>query len=286
MITNFKNYYDLLLLARLNKPIGIFLLLWPTLTALWFSSGQLPEVKLIVIFTLGTVLMRSAGCIANDIADRNIDAKVKRTKNRPLALGDISLLAAFAFLLILVVISFILVSQLNPFAVFLSFFALISALIYPFSKRFFKIPQFFLGVAFGFGILMTFAVTQNSIPAEGWLLFAANLLWVMGYDSHYALMDVEDDKKLAVYSSAKTLGSLTTFFIIISFIAMYLIYLYIGLKFTYSYAYYASMLLAVFISSYGVLIGCGKKPTNNYKAFIANNYVGFFVFLAFVSQIQ
>ena len=286
MNTNLKSGYNLLLLARLNKPIGILLLLWPTLTALWFSSGQLPETKLIAIFILGSVLMRSAGCIANDMADRNIDAKVQRTKSRPLAQEKIRLRTALAFLLILLIISFVLVLQLNTYAIFLSAMALIFALIYPFCKRFVKVPQFFLGVAFGFGILMAFAVTQNSIPVEGWLLFAGNLLWVMGYDSHYALMDVEDDKKLAIYSSAKTLGRRTTIFITINFIAMYIIYFYIGLQEEYSYGFYSLILLAAFISIYTIVIGGDNRHKNNYKAFVANNYVGLFIFLAFVSQIQ
>jgi 4-hydroxybenzoate polyprenyltransferase len=278
--------FDLLQLARFDKPIGIFLLLWPTLTALWVASNQLPDIKLIIIFTVGTILMRSAGCIANDLADQNIDKHVKRTKNRQLVLKNITNQTAFIFLLFLLVLSFLLVLQLNMYTIYLSILACISALIYPFFKRFFMIPQFFLGIAFSFGILLAFAAIKNTISLEGWLLFIANLFWVLGYDSHYALVDLEDDKKINIYSSAKTFGKFTPIFIIISFIFMYLIYFYFGYKNEYSKLFYFFMTLSSFANLYGFYAGLKNSTDGNFKAFKINNYVGLLIFLSFFTQIK
>lgn len=272
-------------LARFDKPIGIFLLLWPTLTALWVASNQVPDTKLIIIFILGTILMRAAGCIANDLADQNIDKDVARTKNRQLVLKNITNRTAFIFLLFLLLISFFLVLQLNIYTIYLSILACISALIYPFFKRFFMIPQVFLGVAFSFGILMAFTATQNAITLQGWLLFLANLLWVLGYDSHYALVDLEDDKKINIYSSAKTFGRFTPFLILISFIFMYLIYFYFGYKNEYSKLFYFFLTLSSLVNLYGLHIGLKNSLEGNFEAFKINNYVGLFIFLSFFTQI-
>lgn len=277
---------NLLRLARFDKPIGFFLLLWPTLTALWVASNQLPDIKLIIIFTMGTILMRSAGCIANDLADQNIDKYVKRTKNRQLVLKNITNQTAFIFLLSLLALSFFLVLQLNMYTTYLSILACISALIYPFFKRFFMIPQIFLGIAFSFGILLAFAAIQNTITMEGWLLFLANLLWVLGYDSHYALVDLEDDKKINIYSSAKTFGKFTPIFIIISFIFMYLIYFYFGYKNEYSKLFYFFLILSSFVNLYGLYAGLKNSSEGNFKAFKINNYVGLLIFLSFFTQIK
>ena len=277
---------DLLQLARFDKPIGIFLLLWPTLTALWVASNQLPDIKLIIIFTVGTILMRSAGCIANDLADQNIDKHVKRTKNRQLVLKNITNQTAFIFLLFLLALSFLLVLQLNMYTIYLSILACISALIYPFFKRFFMIPQLFLGIAFSFGILLAFAAIKNTISLEGWLLFIANLFWVLGYDSHYALVDLEDDKKINIYSSAKTFGEFTPIFIIISFIFMYLIYFYFGYKNEYSKLFYFFLILSSFLNLYGLYLGLKNSSEGNFKAFKTNNFVGLLIFLSFFTQIK
>ena len=277
---------DLLQLARFDKPIGIFLLLWPTLTALWVASNQLPDIKLIIIFTVGTILMRSAGCIANDLADQNIDKYVKRTKNRQLVLKNITNQTAFIFLLFFLALSFLLVLQLNMYTIYLSILACISALIYPFFKRFFMIPQLFLGIAFSFGILLAFASIKNTISLDGWLLFIANLFWVLGYDSHYALVDLEDDKKINVYSSAKTFGKFTPIFIIISFIFMYLIYFYLGYKNEYSKLFYFFVTLSSFANLYGLYAGLKNSTDGNFKAFKINNYVGLLIFLSFFTQIK
>ena len=279
-------FYNLLRLARLDKPIGIFLLLWPTLTALWVASNQFPEIKLIIIFTVGTIFMRSAGCVANDLADQKIDQRVSRTKNRPLVIKNITNSSAVKFLLILLILSLLLVLQLNWYAFYLSLLACISALIYPFFKRFFIIPQLFLGITFSFGILMAFAAIQNTIPLDGWLLFLANLFWVLGYDSHYALVDLDDDKKINIYSSAKTFGRLTPLIIAISFILMYLIYLYLGFKNEYSKLFYIFLIVSSFVNLFGIFEGLKNSFDGNFKAFKTNNYVGLFIFLSFCTQIK
>ena len=279
-------FYDLLRLARLDKPIGIFLLLWPTLTALWVASNQFPEIKLIIIFTVGTIFMRSAGCVANDLADQKIDQRVSRTKNRPLVIKNITNSSAVKFLLILLILSLLLVLQLNWYAFYLSLLACISALIYPLFKRFFMIPQLFLGITFSFGILIAFAAIQNTISLDGWLLFLANLFWVLGYDSHYALVDLDDDKKINIYSSAKTFGRLTPLIIAISFILMYVIYLYLGLKNEYSKLFYIFLIVSSFVNLFGIFEGLKNSLDGNFKAFKTNNYVGLFIFLSFCTQIK
>ena len=277
---------NLLRLARFDKPIGFFLLLWPTLTALWVASNQLPDIRLIIIFTAGTILMRSAGCVANDLADQSIDKCVKRTKNRQLVLKNITNQTALIFLFSLLALSFFLVLQLNMYTIYLSILACISAIIYPFFKRFFMIPQIFLGITFSFGILLAFAAIQNTITLEGWLLFIANLSWVLGYDSHYALVDLEDDKKINIYSSAKTFGKFTPILIIISFIFMYLIYFYFGYKNEYSKLFYFFLILSSFLNLYGFYLGLKNSSEGNFKAFKTNNFVGLLIFLSFFTQIK
>ncbi len=256
------------------------------LTALWVASNQLRDIKLIIIFTVGTILMRSAGCVANDLADQSIDKSVRRTKNRQLVLKNITNQTAFIFLLSLLALSFFLVLQLNMYTIYLSILACISALIYPFFKRFFMIPQLFLGITFSFGILLAFAAIQNTITVEGWLLFIANLLWVLGYDSHYALVDLEDDKKINIYSSAKTFGKFTPIFIIISFIFMYLIYFYFGYKNEYSKLFYFFLTFSSFVNLYGLYLGLKNSAEGNFKAFKTNNFVGLLIFLSFFTQIK
>ncbi|NQW35246.1 MAG: 4-hydroxybenzoate octaprenyltransferase, partial [Methylophilales bacterium] len=170
---------NIITLSRINKPIGIFLLLWPTLIALWVAQQGIPALKILIIFILGTILMRSAGCIANDLADRNIDKFVNRTKSRPLANRIISVKLALIYFMVLLLMAFLLVLQLNCLTIMLSFLAVISAVIYPFSKRFFALPQLILGISFGFGILMAFSATLGMLPFEAWALFLANIFWTL-----------------------------------------------------------------------------------------------------------
>jgi len=271
-------------LTRMNKPIGFLLLLWPTLTALLVAQQGIPELKIVIIFIAGTILMRSAGCIANDLTDRNIDRHVGRTKNRPLAAKNLSIFEALLYLFILLLLSFSLVLQLNLLTIKLSLGALLSVLIYPFCKRFFAVPQLMLGISFGFGILMAFAAIQGSLPFEAWALFTANIFWALSYDSHYAIKDMKDDQKINVRSSALTFRDYTVPFILISFIFMFLILLFIGYGNNYSISFYILMVISLFIGIRGVVRGRSMDPDKNFEAFLSNNYVGFFMFMAFMSQ--
>ena len=189
-------------LMRLDKPIGILLLLWPTLWALWIASRGMPDWITLLIFVTGTVLMRSAGCVMNDIADRKYDGLVERTKNRPLATGEVSVKEAYLLVVVLCLMAFGLVLLFNKTTVLLSLVALFLAATYPLTKRFLAIPQAYLGVAFGFGIPMAFAAVNDYIPPLAWVLLAANIFWAMAYDTEYAMVDRDDDAKIGIKSSA------------------------------------------------------------------------------------
>ena len=275
---------NFILLTRMKKPVGIFLLLWPTLTALLVAQQGIPELKIVTIFIIGTILMRSAGCIVNDLADRNIDIHVERTKCRPLAMKEVSIFEALVYLLILLLFSFFLVMQLNFLAIKLSLYALLSVLIYPFCKRFFALPQLMLGISFGFGILIAFAAIQNELPFEAWALFTANIFWALSYDSHYAIKDMKDDRKINLRSSALTFKHYTIPFIFLCFIFMFLILIFIGYVNDYSISFYLIMAISLIIALRGSVSGSSMDPDKNFEAFLANNYVGFFMFMAFMSQ--
>ncbi len=193
-------------LVRLDKPIGIVLLLWPTLIALWIASDGVPDLAILAIFTIGTVLMRSAGCAINDYADRDIDKHVKRTAERPLTSGRIQSWEALAVAGVLAVLAFLLILPLNALTKQLSVAAVIIAGTYPYFKRFFAIPQAYLGIAFGFGIPMGFAAVLASVPALAWWLLLANVFWAVAYDTEYAMVDRDDDLKIGIRTSAITFG--------------------------------------------------------------------------------
>jgi 4-hydroxybenzoate polyprenyltransferase len=193
-------------LIRADKPIGILLLLWPTLWALWMASGGVPDPAILAIFVVGTALMRSSGCAINDYADRDFDRHVKRTAERPLTSGRIKGWEAVMVAVVLALISFLLILPLNALTKQLSVVAVIVAGSYPYFKRFFAIPQAYLGIAFGFGIPMAFAAVQNHVPAVAWWLLAANVFWSVAYDTAYAMVDRDDDLKLGMRTSAITFG--------------------------------------------------------------------------------
>ena len=186
---------DYVKLARLDKPIGSLLLLWPTLWALWIAAEGMPDLNVLVVFTLGVIFMRSAGCVINDFADRKVDAHVKRTSQRPLATGKISARSALAFFFALTLVSFLLVLTMNGLTIALSFAAVALAACYPFMKRYTHFPQVVLGMAFGWAIPMGFAAQLGHVPAYAWILFVANILWTVAYDTLYAMVDRDDDLK-------------------------------------------------------------------------------------------
>ncbi|MCB1945171.1 MAG: 4-hydroxybenzoate octaprenyltransferase, partial [Thauera sp.] len=193
-------------LMRIDKPIGTLLLLWPTLWALWIAAEGWPPLYILAIFIAGTFLMRSAGCVINDYADRDFDGHVERTRNRPLATGVVSPGEALALAAVLSAAAFVLVLPLNTLTILLSVPALLLAGSYPFTKRFFAIPQAYLGIAFGFGIPMAFAAVTGTVPATGWLMLLANIFWAVAYDTEYAMVDRPDDLKIGIKTSAITFG--------------------------------------------------------------------------------
>jgi 4-hydroxybenzoate polyprenyltransferase len=271
-------------LMRLDKPVGIFLLLWPTLWALFLASNALPDLKLLSIFIAGSILMRSAGCVINDYFDRKIDPQVQRTKNRQIGLGNVTLYEVFFIVLALSLTSFILVLQLNLLSMQVAFIAFLFVISYPLTKRFFCMPQLYLGVTFGFGILIAFSAVQNQIPSQAFLLFAANIFWAIAYDSHYAVSDMSDDRALNIYSVPLTFKGLTIKIIFISYLLMFFILYVIGFIEQFSYQYYLALLIAIFIALYNCNLSKKLNSEKNFKAFLLNNYLGCFIFLGFLSQ--
>lgn len=272
-------------LTRINKPIGIFLLLWPTLTALFLASDGFPNTHILLIFILGTIIMRSAGCIINDLIDCNIDPLVKRTRNRPIAAGIIRPKEAIIVLLLLLICAIFLVMQLNIFSFGIAFLALLFSLTYPFTKRFFVMPQVYLGITFGFGILMAFSAIQDTLPLEAIILFIANVFWAVSYDSHYAIMDMEDDKKININSTALFFGNKIMIMITLSYFFMFINLIFIGILKEFNLIFFLMLVIALVIAIYGCFESRYMESQKNFEAFLRNNYVGIFVFIGFVSQL-
>lgn len=271
-------------LLRLNRPIGIFLLLWPTLWALWLSSNGVPDLRILIIFILGVIVTRSLGCAVNDLVDRNIDSKVFRTKNRPIASGQISVNEVLCLITVLGILALYLVFQLNSYAIKISCIALLFIFLYPFTKRFLPIPQAFLGITFGFGILMVFATIQSQITLDAWLLFAANAFWVLAYDSHYGIVDSVDDKKIKVMSAPLTFGKSTMKIIGSCYLATFILLVTIGAMSSYSLLYFVALSAAFLLAIINWKKSLLFDSKANFNAFISNNYVGFFIFVGFLSQ--
>jgi 4-hydroxybenzoate polyprenyltransferase len=269
---------------RLNKPIGILLLLWPTLWALLIAAQGKPNMAVMLIFILGTVLMRSAGCVMNDIADANFDGLVERTKNRPLAQKKVSKKAAYALALVLSLIAFALVNLLNGLTVKLSFLALFLAATYPLTKRFFAMPQAYLGIAFGFGIPMAFAAINNEVPIVAWILLLANVFWAVAYDTEYAMVDRDDDLKIGIKSSAITFGRYDVLAIMLCYLITLILLLLVGNYLVMSIYYYAGLLMAAGVAIYHYFLIKNRDRENCFNAFLGNNCFGFFVFTGMLAH--
>jgi len=265
-------------LVRLDRPIGILLLLWPTLWALWLARHALPPLAILWIFVLGTAVMRSAGCAFNDWADRGYDAYVERTQARPLATGEIRPWEALVVAAVLAACAFVLILRLNALTIWLSFAGLAVAVVYPFLKRFFWMPQAWLGIAFGFGIPMGFAALTNSVPPLAWALLAANICWTIAYDTEYAMVDREDDLKLGMRTSAILFGRYDVAAVMTCYALFVAILLAIGWWQQYQLYYYAGVLgaAALALSHYPMI----KDRTREgcFRAFRQNNWVGAAVF--------
>ncbi len=270
-------------LMRLDKPIGIMLLLWPTLWALWLSAQGRPEIAVLGVFVLGTVLMRSAGCVINDFADRDFDKHVERTRERPLTAGKVTTREALWLFAGLCVAAFALVLLLGkPLVVWLSVPAVFLAASYPFTKRFFAIPQAYLGIAFGFGIPMAYAAQQGGVPAEAWWLLLANVFWAVAYDTEYAMVDRDDDLKIGIKTSAITFGRYDVAAVMGCYAATLTIIGGIGATLHLGWAFYAGLAVAAGIMGVHYTWIKGRERMPCFKAFLHNNWVGASIFAGIV----
>ena len=266
-------------LMRLDKPIGILLLLWPMLWGLWFAAEGFPDVLVLFIFVMGTMLMRSAGCVINDYADRKIDPHVERTKNRPMAAGLVDSKEALLLAAGLSLAAFILILPLNMLTIILSVPALFLAASYPFTKRFFAMPQAYLGIAFSFGIPMAFAAQTNALPPIIWVLMLANLFWVVAYDTAYAIVDKPDDLKIGIRTSAITFGRFDVLGVMVCHTIFIAIMIVIGHLQHMGMAYYTALVVVVGLMHYQYTLIRDRDRALCFKAFLHNNWVGAVVFL-------
>lgn len=278
MMTFSERLYQYYLLTRLHKPIGILLLLWPTLWALWIAAGGVPELHILSVFVLGVVLMRSAGCVINDYADRDFDPHVARTRDRPIAAGKVSPREALILFAVLCLAAFVLVLTLNRATIYLSFGALLLAAAYPFTKRYTQLPQVVLGAAFGWAIPMAFAAVQGAVPKVGWLLFTVNVLWSTAYDTFYAMVDRDDDVRVGVKSTAILFGE--SDLLIIGALQVLVLggLLLVGHLAGLGLYYYLGLLVAAGLALYQHYLARGRDREGCFRAFLNNNGFGAAVF--------
>jgi 4-hydroxybenzoate polyprenyltransferase len=271
-------------LTRLNRPIGILLLLWPTLWGLWIAGAGHPAWHIVLIFVLGTVLMRSAGCAFNDYADRDIDRYVKRTKDRPVTSGRISAREAVWVAVGLALVAFALILPLNNLTLLLSLPAVYLAASYPYTKRFLAIPQAYLGIAFGFGIPMAFAAQLGGVPPEAWLLLVANVFWAIAYDTEYAMVDRDDDIHLSIHSSALLFGKYDVAAVMACYAITLALLATVGLMIGARALYFVGMMLAAGIALYHYRLIRHRQREACFKAFLHNNWFGATVFAGIVAD--
>ncbi|MCG6897694.1 MAG: 4-hydroxybenzoate octaprenyltransferase [Thiocapsa sp.] len=271
-----------LLLVRLHRPIGIFLLMWPALWALWLAGEGQPPWYIVLVFVLGVVLMRSAGCAINDFADRDFDGHVARTRQRPLATGAVSPEEAVAIFVVLSLLAFGLVLFLNWQTVALSVVAALLTIIYPFMKRFTHVPQLFLGAAFGWAIPMAFTAVTGKIPAYAWLLFVSTLIWALIYDTQYAMVDREDDLKIGIKSTAILFGDLDRMVIGLLQVLMLGLLVWLGLLAGRGLWFFAGLVIAAVLALYQQSLIHRREPASCFKAFLNNNYFGMAIFVGLV----
>jgi 4-hydroxybenzoate polyprenyltransferase len=278
--------HDYVLLMRLDRPIGIWLLLWPTLWAVWIASRGQPKPEIFVIFVVGTVLMRSAGCAVNDYADRSFDPHVARTANRPLAAGRITTIEALILFALLSLAALVLALQLNRFTLLFAVGGGLLAVSYPFVKRFLSVPQMYLGVTFGWGIPMAFAAQLENVPRIAWLLLLANVLWVTVYDTQYAMVDRPDDVKIGVRSTAILFGDSDRHIIAVLQIMTLASLYFIGTLIGAGRWYNGSLIAAACFFIYQLYLIRDRDPEGCFKAFLNNNYVGMAVFIGLFLEYQ
>ena len=277
MSARFSLYLDLI---RWNRPAGWLLLLWPSLSALWIASGGFPGWHLIVVFVLGTILMRSAGCCVNDVADRDFDRHVKRTAGRPVTSGKVSVREALVVGAVLALMAFALVLTTNESAVLWSFAALAVTLIYPYAKRYVSMPQAVLGVAFSFGIPMAFAAVQGQVPLLAWVLLAGNLFWVLAYDTEYAMVDRDDDLRIGMKTSAITLGRWDVAAVLIFYLVQLAIWSWAIVPQPNAWAWWLGVAVVLAQVVWHATLIKDRTREGCFKAFRANHWVGFTLFAA------
>ena len=271
-------------ITRMDKPIGIYLLLWPTYWALWIACDDWPPLSLVIIFSLGVFLMRSAGCVINDYADRKIDGSVKRTQQRPLVTGALSSSEALQLFAALVLFAFGLVLLLTPYTITLSVVALLLAASYPFMKRYTHFPQVVLGAAFSWGMIMAFAQVQAQIPPVAWLLFAANLLWTVAYDTMYAMVDRDDDIKIGVKSTAIVFAQYDKRMVLFLQLLTLSLLLAVGDILAFGWPYHLALIIAAGFFCYQQMLIVNRERDNCFKAFLNNHYVGLIIFIGIMVE--
>ena len=274
--------YPYIQLMRLHRSIGTFLLLWPTLWALWLAGKGQPNPTIVVIFILGTMIMRAAGCVINDYADRNLDPHVARTKNRPLARGMLTSRQAMVLFALLICSALVLVLQLNPLTIALSIVAALLAILYPFTKRFTHWPQCILGLAFSMGIPMAYAALTNSIAVEAWILLAANFLWIVAYDTQYAMVDRDDDLLIGIKSTAILFGRFDNLAVGLLHTATVSILAVVGWMNGLTWHFYLGLALAAGLAIYQQYLCKDRVQENCLRAFLNNNWIGAVVFFGIV----
>ncbi|WP_413544710.1 4-hydroxybenzoate octaprenyltransferase [Candidatus Symbiopectobacterium sp. NZEC135] len=269
-------------LMRIDKPIGSLLLLWPTLWALWLAGGGVPRPWTLLVFVAGVFLMRAAGCVINDYADRHFDGHVKRTASRPLPSGLVSEQSAKVLFVVLVLLAFALVLTLNRMTIWLSVAALALAWIYPFMKRVSHLPQFVLGAAFGWSIPMAYAAVSESLPASAWIMFLAYICWTVAYDTQYAMVDRDDDLKIGIKSTAILFGRFDTLIIGLLQASMLALMVVLGMQMKLGAAFYLTVLMAAGLFGYQQWLTAGRERDACFRAFHNNNYVGMVLFAGIV----
>ncbi len=271
-------------LTRLHKPIGIYLLLWPTAWALWLAGAGRPDMGIVLIFVLGVVLMRSAGCVINDYADRHFDGRVERTRERPLATGKVSPKEALWLFAVLCLAAFALVLLLNALTIGLSFAALLLATAYPFMKRYTHFPQVFLGAAFSWAIPMAFAAQTGAVPLLAWWLFGTALLWTVAYDTQYAMVDRADDMKIGIKSTAIWFGVADRWAIGALQAAVLLSLWGIGWRLGFGLSYHLGLLVAAGLALYQYYLIKDREPARCFQAFLNNHWLGLAVFVGLLLE--
>ncbi len=279
-----RRLHEYVLLTRLHRPIGIFLLLWPTMWALWIAAGGWPSTKVLLVFVAGTVLMRSAGCIINDFADRDFDPFVSRTRERPLAARRLSPYEALGLFAVLMLASLWLVTRLDAFTVKLSFVGAALAISYPFFKRFFPVPQFYLGLAFSWGVPMAFAAESGELPRVAWILFIAGTIWAGIYDTMYAMVDREDDLRIGIKSSAILFGDMDRAIIGILQVTMLGALVLAGRAMHFGVWYFGSLVAATGFFAWQQWLIRHREGPACFRAFLNNHYVGLVVFAGVVLE--